>query len=498
MLDRVRALYDRLTSGGSTTEQVVQSGVWATGINVGDRALQLLKVVVLANLLSPEAFGLLGIALLVLASFDRFSELGFDEALIQHRDENVDAYLNTAWLLKVGRATLVAAVAFVAAPALASFFGEPETAPLIRVLAVAGVLDGLQNPGTVYFNKNLDFHREFAFEIGGRVVDLCVAVVAALALGSVWALVFGNVAMRCVRLLLSYLIHDYRPGVEFEPAYAREMFGFGKWMFASSVLIFLYSQGDDAFVGWFFSASVLGFYQIAYRFSNAPATEVTHVVARVAFPAFSKVQDDVDRLRAGYFRVVQLSTVVAFPMAAGIIGVAPQFVPVVLGDQWDEVVPLMQILTVWGAVRALGATVGAMFKAIGRPDVQVYLQALKVAIIALTIYPAAERFGVLGVAGVVVANSFVIQPILLYITLDTVEARAVDLARLVAYPLVGSVGMLALVRLVDEYAFAATGPLQLVVLVLVGVVAYGAFILVAERRTSYGLGGVYREIRGAL
>jgi O-antigen/teichoic acid export membrane protein len=498
MLDRLREIYDRLTSGESTAEQAVQSGVWVTGINVGDRLLQLLKITVLANLLSPEAFGLLGIALLVLASFRQFSRLGFDEALIQHRDEDVDAYLNTAWTMKIGRAALIAAVAFVAAPHLASFFGEPAVGSLVRVLAAVGVIDGLQNPGVVYFDKNLDFHREFAFKMGGRVVDLGVAVAAALVLRSVWALILGTVAMSLVRLLLSYAIHDYRPTPAFDLGYAREMFGFGKWLFASSILIFLYSQGDDAFVGWFFSASVLGFYQIAYRFSNAPATEVTHVIARVAFPAFSKVQDDVDRLREGYFRVVQLSTTVAFPMAAGIIGVAPQFVHVVLGGEWSAVVPIMQLLTVWGALRAFGANVGAMYKAIGRPDIPVRVQALKVAILALTIYPAAEQFGILGVAGVVVGNSLVAQPVLVYITLGMLEARALELLRLVLYPLCGSAGMLALVVLVDEYVFYGTGPLQLVALVLLGAVSYGAFILGVEKQTNYGLGSLYREIRGAL
>jgi len=112
VLDRLRVIYNRLTAGGSTEAQAVQSGVWVTVINVGDRLLQLLKVIILARLLSPEAFGLLGIALVTIAALQQFSNLGFDEALIQHEEENVDAYLNTAWVIKIIRGVVIAGTAF--------------------------------------------------------------------------------------------------------------------------------------------------------------------------------------------------------------------------------------------------------------------------------------------------------------------------------------------------------------------------------------------------
>ena len=127
--------------------------------------------------LSPdEAFGLLGIALVVMMGLNQFSRLGFDEALIHNEKEDIDDYLNTLWVMKIGRTTVVAVIAILIGPPLAAFFGEPQAGRLIQVLGGAQLLLGLQNPGIVYFQKDLNFHREFVYQVGSRFTDLVVAV----------------------------------------------------------------------------------------------------------------------------------------------------------------------------------------------------------------------------------------------------------------------------------------------------------------------------------
>jgi O-antigen/teichoic acid export membrane protein len=498
VIELLRTVYERLTAGGSTEEQAIQSGIWVAGINVGDRVLQLLKVIILARLLSPAAFGLLGIALLAIAALRQFSKLGFDEALIHHENEDVNAYLNTAWVMKIARGALIAAIAFFAAPYLAVFFGEPQAEPLIRVISISPLILGLQNPAVVYFQKDLNFHREFIYQIGGRLVDLVTAVVFALIFGSVWALAAGIVAMNFVKFALSYGIHNFRPKFRFNLVYGREMFGFGKWMFASAVLLFMYRQGDDAFVGWFFAATSLGFYQMAYRFSNAPATEVTNVISRVAFPAFSKVQNDVDRLREGYFRVVQLSSTIAFPMAAGIVAVAPQFVRSVLGNQWEPMIPLIQVLAIAGGLRAFAANAGAVFKAVGRPDYDVKLQAFKTVTIALTIFPAAKYFGVEGVALVILGSAIIMQPLLVSVLLPLIDGTVKELIDYVIYPLISSIVMLLIVVGVDRYIFSQSGIVYLLMLIVIGVVSYIPLMLLAERYTECEFLNLYTTVRRAI
>jgi O-antigen/teichoic acid export membrane protein len=321
--------------------------------------------------------------------------------------------------------------------------------------------------------------------MGGRLIDFSISVAVALVYQDVWALVAGLIVMNVTKLIVSYLINDYRPSISFTREYAEEMFSFGKWMFASAILVFLYSQGDDAFVGWFFSATALGFYQLAYRLSNAPATEVTHVVSRVAFPTFSKVQDDPEKLRSGFLQATHISTMVAFPMGFGIIVVSDQFVHSVLGNQWEPMVPLLQILALWGILRSFGANFGAVFKAVGRPDYEVGIHTLKVALIVVLIYPAAEYFGIIGVGAVIVGTTLIEQPIALSIILSITGSDFRDIILEVIYPLVGSLGMSFLVIGLDRHLFSDTGMVELAIMVTVGVVSYATIMTFVENRTSY-------------
>ncbi|WP_241768275.1 lipopolysaccharide biosynthesis protein [Haloferax sp. ATB1] len=476
----------------------IQSGIWAAGINVADRALQLLNVIILARILSPEAFGLLGVALLVLGALQQFSNLGFDSALVQHESDNIDEYLNTLWLMKIARGAVIATITIASGPLLAQAFGEPEAAGIIQVIGFSPLLLGIQNPAIVYFQKDLHFHKEFIYKVGGRTIDILVAVATALVYQSVWALLAGLLAGRVVMVILSYAIHDYRPGIEFNREYAGEMFEFGKWMFASGILVFLYGQGDDVFIGWFFSASALGLYQLAYRFSNAPATEVTQVISRVAFPAFSKVQNDTAQLREGYFRVLHLTTIAGFPMAAGVIAIAPQFVLAVLGEQWEAAIPVMQALAFWGAIRSFGASTGALFKAVGRPEIGTKIQALKVAILVVVIYPAATEFGLLGVAGAVVVNAVLVQPLVIYMVIDVTEASLSRLLFLLMCPLTGSVIMGLAVIGLDRMVITGTGVLQLGALVIIGVVIYIGVMLGIENISRYEFSSLVSTFRGTI
>lgn len=491
MLDWLRVVYERLTAGGSTEAQAVQSGVWVTGINVGDRLLQLLKVVILARLLSPKAFGLLGIALVTITALRQFSNLGFDEALIQHEEDIVDAYLNTAWVIKIVRGGMIAIVAFLAAPSLAELFGEPQAEPLIQLLGFSPLVLGIQNPAIMYFQKNLNFHREFIYQVGARLIDLFVATTIAIVSHSVWALPAGILSMNLMKVALSYGIHEYRPRIEFNLDRGREMFSFGKWMFVSSIFVFLTGQGDDAFIGWYFTATTLGFYQIAYRISNAPATEVTQVVSRVAFPAFSKLQNDTARLREGYLRALQLSTVISFPMAAGIAAVAPHFVHVVFGEEWAPMVPMIQLLAIWGGIRAFGANVGPIYKSIGRPDIEVKLQATKVVIGVIGIFPAAKYFGVTGVIALIVCLPLLTNPIHQYLLKNILKSDIRELVTPAVYPFMGSILIFQTVSQLSSVV--PMNVLSLALLIAIGVIIYSSFMYLIDLLTNYGLRGLFKS-----
>jgi O-antigen/teichoic acid export membrane protein len=158
-------------------------------------------------------------------------------------------------------------------------------------------------------------------------------------------------------------------------------------------------------------------------------------------------------------------------------------------------IPLMQVLAVWGAFRAVTKIPASVFKAVGRPEYDAYTLILKVAFIALTIYPAAERFGVVGVAYVIVAQGILIEPIRLHLMLNLIEARASELVQPILYPVAGSLVMFSVTAGVDRYIFTKTGLLELCGLIALGAVVYGVVMILIERTTTFEFIGLYRRIR---
>ena len=369
MIDKLKGILQRLLPyGDDVMEQAVKSGVWVGVMNVTERGLELLLLVIVASLISPRAFGLMGIALLILSSLKKFSELGVKDALIQAEEDNVDEELNTAWTIETVRGVVISVILFFGAPYISSLFAEPAATGVVRVIALSPLIVGLRNPAVVYFKKSLDFHKEFVYRVSGASAYFLVTVGWALFDPSVYALIFGYLAGDLTRFVVSYLAHDFRPWPEFDLDLAKQRLGFGKWITGNSILYFLYSKGDDAFVGWALMASALGFYQLAYRLSNAPATEITHTISSVTFSAYSKVQSNVEKLRSGYLQTLRMTTLLSFPAAIGIVAVAPAFIRAFFTPAWQPMVPVMQLLALYGLMRSMGATMGPVWKAIGRPD----------------------------------------------------------------------------------------------------------------------------------
>ena len=334
MKDRLRELLERTVPSGTIIQRTVKSGIWVTATKLSIRLSQLLMLLILARLLSPRDFGLMGIALLVLSATRRFTDIGINAALIQDQQRNVDEYLNTTWSLEIARGALIFGVLLVTAPYIAAVFDEPGATNLIRVLGVSPLLYGLRNPGIVYFQKDLSFHRDFVFQSGGSITQFVVGVGYALYSPTVWALVLATVGKSAVKLVLSYVLHGYRPWPTFEFAVARKLVDYGKWITGASIVGFVYSEGDDAFVGWFLSATALGFYQYAYRIADMPASEASGIISQITFPAYSQLPGDLNELRGALLQTTRLTAFIAFPLSFGIAAVAPSFVPAVLGDEW--------------------------------------------------------------------------------------------------------------------------------------------------------------------
>jgi lipopolysaccharide exporter len=478
--------------------RVVQGAMWILGLNMATRSLTLLRTIVLARLLTKDDFGTMGIALLAMSALDTFTETGFSTALIQKKDD-IRRDLDTAWTVGVFRGAMLAVALFVASPLIARFFQVATATPIMRMLAVALLLRGFNNIGIVYFSRELEFNRQFAFRILGLLGEVLVAIPAALIMRSVWALAYGAVSGAAVGCVASYLVHPYRPRLRFDPDAARALVGYGRWVTGSTIMVFLITQGDNAVVGKLLGVGALGLYQMAYRISNMPTTEIAAMTHQVTFPAYSKLQDDLPRLRQAYLKTLRLTGLLALPLSVGILVLAPDFTHVLLGSKWAPMLPCLGILCAFGALRALVGTMGPVALAVNRPDIRTFSSLAQLMVLASLIIPLTHWWDIAGTAVATLAGIIVGAVVLGAWGLRTIGLRLGAWVQALIPGLVVS-GLIALVSLPVHLLIAGPSGLRLLILcacVPLGFLACKSVWIEALRDVRLGAGGASLELADA-
>jgi len=468
----------------SLFSQVMSAGFWAGILRIVLRVLLIGRTVILARLLAPDDFGVMAIATLSILLIERITQSGISQALVQ-RSDDIGPYLNTAWTFQILRGLVMAGVLALAAPWIAGFFDIPETLAVIRVLSISVAIKGFMNIAVVIFAKELRFDKLFVFQIIPRGTEIIVSIGAALVLRNVWALVFGILANAVMQLIMSYVIHEFRPRIAWVWSRVKRLFGFGKWVFASQMLNFAAGSLDDILVGRFLGAESLGWYRMAFNFSQAIATEVTQVTYQVAFPTYSKLQEAVGRLRVAYLGTVHLVAFIGFPVAIGTALVAPDLTFGLLGAKWAPIIVPMQIMSIAGLIRGISGTAGPLFQSQGRPDIPARFGLAYVVIMVPLLYPAIDRFGIVGAAGTVVITGLVTGIPALWVAFSMVRAKWMDLIQALLFPAIHTT-IMALVVLGARFGFAVEpSALSFVGLVAAGGVTYLVSVYISARTLGY-------------
>lgn len=442
-------------------KKVIRGGVWVFIMRISERTFSIIRLIILARLLSPDDFGLMGIALLTLTIVEVFTEPGFQQAIIKKKKENRD-YLDSAWTVMLIRGILTAAVILVSAPFIAKFFDAPESSSIIQVIALAILFHSFTNVGVVYFRKNLDFKKQFYYQMSGTMGDFIVAVTMAIVFKSVWALVFGLLAKHIIRLIMSYVIHPYRPKLRLKKGEVKELWGFGKWILGTNILLYLINNGSDILIGKVLGVTALGYYQMAYKISNSPATEITTVISQVTFPAYSKLQNNIEKLKTAFYKVLNINSYVSFFMAGLIFIFAPYFTELFMGEKWMSIVPAMQVLVFWGLIRSLAGTNSSIFLALNKPHIVTKLSFIKLIILAVIVYPLTIKWGIYGTAWAVLLPSLLITPTTFYIAIKKLlKDKYINLFKAISVSIIGMVAMVALiypfVYLANTYLYFSIG-----------------------------------------
>lgn len=472
-----------MNPGESLGNRTVNAGAWAAILSVSTRLLRLVRTLVLARLLAPNDFGLMGIAVLALALLQTFTKSGLDRALIQ-REGDIKLHLNTVWTVAVVRGLLLGVVLFIGAPLVGRFFDSTEAVPLLRALALVPVVQGFTNIGVVFFDKELLFRERFLFRSVPRIVELAVSIGFAIWLRNAWALVLGMVAAQVAATVASYIAHNYRPRLGIDTARLKELLGFGIWVTANGILIYLMLNIDDIVVGRLLTPEDLGLYQMAFTITTLIAVEIAFVVHQVTFPAFSKLQSKPESLRRAYVQTLQMVAFVAIPVAAGLWFVGPTAVEYLLGEKWLGLLPAFGPLIIWGLVRAVGGSAGSLFSSIGKPSVNTAVYGAATVVLGALIFPFTELGGIAGAAWATVAAA---TAFLIHIALAGRELKTGwwTVIRPIVIPGIGTVLMLGTLLFVASLLPNSDSPWLLLWGPLVGATVYALAIYAARRLLQY-------------
>lgn len=471
---------------------MLTGSLWSFGLNTFQQVLVLTRLIILARLLLPADFGILDIAILTIYGLDVFTQTGYQQALV-HKKSDISSDLNAVWTVLAMRGILLFAVLFLLAPSIADFFATPEAVPVLQVLGVSLIFQGFTNLGTIFFLKDLDFRRQYIFKFSGVLADFIVSIITVLMLQNVWALVFGLIAKDLTLLVMSYIVHPYRPRFNLDLRKVWALSNYGVWILVSSALIFLLIQGDDILVGKVLGITALGFYQMAYGFSNAPSTEISQIISQVSFPVYARLQDDRSQLVRLFLRTLRLTSLLSFILIGFLVALAPEFTWVFLGSTWSPIIPLIQILAWWGLIRGVGEAAAALFMAIGKPRLYSKLQFIQVVLLFSLLLPLITHYGLIGVSIAVVASAIPVLFMTMNACASVLDIRRGRVYALLFYPLLMTIGGIASVSLVRWVVLPDPTMISFILLLTVYLIVVLLLVQMLERYSPYKVWTAIRD-----
>jgi O-antigen/teichoic acid export membrane protein len=452
--------------------------------------------VILARLLVPEDFGLAAIVTSILTGFSLFNDLSLPVATVQRHEishEQVSSlfWINTLW------GCALAAIAAAAAPLFAALYGEPRLAPMIAVLATGFIFFGVGCQHRALLKRRMRFPALAVAEFTAIVPGVLVGVALARFGFHYWALVYMKLAIELFTALGVLLACGWRPARPAWPSQVRALLTFGSHLTGLGVLSYLTRYADNLLVGWFGGARALGFYYKAYQMLLVPSQQFITPLSGVVVPTLSRIQLDPERFVAYYRRSVLLSAAVGMPLVAFLFVTAGLAVPLLLGDQWTESVPLFRALAPAAFLAPLDVGSAWVFVPLGRADRQ-FKWSLFSTLFTLAGFVVGLRWGAYGVAVCFSAcRALLLAPKLMYACEGT-PVRWTDVFRSASHPAVASAASAALLfMLMRQFSFAAHGlPGLATDGFCFGLMFIGAWsALPGGRRSLRGLLGMARHLR---
>lgn len=377
--------------GDELKNKATQGVFWSAVERYSLQVVQFLLKLVIARILIPDDYGLIGMIAIFMAVSQIFIDGGFSNALIQKKERS-EADYNTVFYINFGISVLIYLILFFCAPLIASFYEQPLLTPITRVYSINLVINSLVAVNKVKLTVDVDFKTLSIISLGAAIISGIAGIGCAYYGMGVWALVVQQLLNSFLNVLLSFYYVKWRPKLMFSMASFHSLFNFGSKLLIASLIHALYENLYNLFIGKKFTSATLGLFTRAQDFTNFAGSNVSAILKRVSFPVLSRIQDDDEHLMSVYKKYIKTATWATFPMLLGLCGIAKPMVLVLLTEKWIGCVPYLQILCfamLWDCVTQVNLN---LLYVKGHSDWVLRLEIIKKSI-AFTILFASLGFG---------------------------------------------------------------------------------------------------------
>jgi O-antigen/teichoic acid export membrane protein len=450
---------------------------------VGVNIIFLLRIVVLARILQPEAFGLLAIAMLPIGVLLQATEFGMIPALV-HAETPGQRHYDVAWTIGLTRGIATAAIVLLAAPWFASMAREPRAAEIIAVLALHPLLFAASSIRLADLQRRLDFRPLALLHLGEATANTVVAIALAPSMG-VWALVAGTLAGSGGRLAISYSVAPHVPRLVFDSSAVRALVRFGRWVFVTALLTTIGGTTLQLIISRELGAAEVGIYYLGTRITFLLMGNVIDVGTSVSFPIYARMQGAREDAARVFRATLTATSALGLPVLGLIAALAPSLVTEVLGAQWNGTEPVIRVLAIVSILSLIGDISPPLWQGMGQPWRTTLIEAVQLVLLIGGAWYFTREMGVVGTALAWV-------PAILVTQLITVAFLPRVLPRPFAGMLSVTTGLLAATATVVALAIwldsQIDGLAGLLVAGVAGTVLYIGLLSVADSKLDLGLG----------
>ncbi|MBR5971059.1 MAG: lipopolysaccharide biosynthesis protein [Paludibacteraceae bacterium] len=379
--------------------------LWSAVERFSVQGIQFLVMLVMARILTPDDYGLVGMAAIFIAIANSLIDSGFSQALIR-KQNRTDVDKSTVFYFNIVVSVVLYGIIFVVAPFVSDFYKMPSLTWVVRMICLACIVNSFGVVQRAEFFTNMDFKSLTISSLIASIISGFVGIYMALYGYGVRALVVQQVISAVVSNLVLWFLSKWRPLLVFSEESFDELFSFGSKLMLSGLLDTAYKQIYPIVIGKLFSASSLGNYNRACHFAQFPSSNLTSIMQRVTYPVLCSIQNEDDRLRDIYRKFLKVSAFVVFPLMMLLSALSFPMVDVLIGEKWRFCSELLQIICfamMWYPIHAINLN---LLQVKGRSDLFLKLEIIK-KILGIFVLVASAPFGLIAMCYARIGSSII-------------------------------------------------------------------------------------------